>query len=442
MMRLLMAATTLGLMVLQLATLPGCATRNTAEEPLRVVFWAGIEEERIERANIAAFLEAHPGVEVKLESIPDNYLEKLITAFAAGKPPDVLLLDSVVIPAFLDGGVLLDLAPYAAADPDFGAELFFPEVWDIARRGEAVYAYPKDFTPLVVYYNKRAFDAAGVPYPDGGWDWAEFRRLCAELTRDTDGDGRTDRYGTSIYTWPGYNIVWFWQAGSDVLAPEGNRATGYLDSPASIRAMEYFTGLVFDGYAPDPTARESLGGQSFESGLIAMSISGHWRIPSLKRAAADVAEQRAAGDDPGYTFTLDDVGVTALPRDVVRANVIYESGWAVAKDSPRRELAVELAKYLAGPESQRRRAAMGLAISANRAVAAELAADDPREQAFLDEVPYCRAPWGTRIADWAVVEDFLAEGTERVLLGYDSPEEACRRTAELIDAELSMFRDN
>jgi hypothetical protein len=85
---------------------------------------------------------------------------------------------------------------------------------------------------------------------------------------------------------------------------------------------------------------------------------------------------------------------------------------------------------------------MGLAISANRAVAAELAADDPREQAFLDEVPYCRAPWGTRIADWAVVEDFLAEGTERVLLGYDSPEEACRRTAELIDAELSMFRDN
>ncbi len=38
-----------------------------------------------------------------------------------------------------------------------------------------------------------------------------------------------------------------------------------------------------------------------------------------------------------------------------------------------------------------------------------------------------------------MVQDLLAEGIERVILGYSTPEEALSETAELIDDELSMF---
>jgi multiple sugar transport system substrate-binding protein len=37
---------------------------------------------------------------------------------------------------------------------------------------KAVYAFPKDFTPIVTYYNKNLFDKFGVEYPPtDGWDW-------------------------------------------------------------------------------------------------------------------------------------------------------------------------------------------------------------------------------------------------------------------------------
>lgn len=401
---------------------------------LRVVFWAGLEEQKIEQANVVAFMEQNPGVTVQLESIPDNYLEKLVTSFAANKPPDVLLLDSVLVPKFLDGGVLLDMQPYLAADPQFDPGVFFPQVYEIATReggdgAQQVYALPKDFTPLVVYYNKRLFDAAGLEYPQDGWTWDDFRATCAALTQDTDGDGRNDEYGTLIYVTPIFNITWFWQAGGDVLGQHGDRATGYLDSPECLEALKFFTGLVADGYSPDPTAREALGGSAFMGGKVGMTISGHWAMPGF----------RAAAERDSNAISLDDIGVVGLPRHRERVTVIYESGWAVAKDTPRPELAVKLARYLSGPECQRRRSQMGLAVSANREVALEAGAGDPRERVFYDEVQYGRAPWGTRITDWSVVEDLLAEGIERVILGYSTPEDALGETAQLIDDELSMF---
>ena len=131
--------------------------------------------------------------------------------------------------------------------------------------------------------------------------------------------------------------------------------------------------------------------------------------------------------------------LTVVPPPIGTPEVIYESGWAVARDCPSPELACELARYLAGPESQRRRGEMGLAISANRAVAEAIASGDPNERAFISEVQYGRAPWGTRISDYSVVENLLSEATERVLLGYADAATACREVAKLIDDELAMM---
>jgi len=402
-----------------------CAAKPAARVRLRVVFWAGIEEQKVERENVEAFNAAHPDFHVALESIPDNYLEKLVTAFAAGKPPDVLLLDSVLVPKFIEGGALLDLAPYLTGDSSFDSGDFFSQVYDIARRGEEVYALPKDFTPMVVYYNRESFDAAGVPYPQDGWSWEDFLRTARALTTH-EANPLSNRYGFMISPTPYQNIFWLWQNGGDVLSPDGTRATGYLDSPESVRAVRFYTDLLLrERVAPDPSTRLALGGEIFQTGKVAMVISGHWWMPTLRASEH---------------FNLDKVGVVGLPQGSQRVNVIYESGWAVARQSRHPRQAVELAEYLAGPEAQRRRTAVGLAISANRRVAAGQVVVDPREQVFLEEIEFARAPWGSCISEWSVVEDLLAEGIERVILGYATPEESMRQTARLIDAELSMFR--
>ena len=42
------------------------------------------------------------------------------------------------------------------------------------------------------------FDAAGLAYPDDTWDWAKLVEVGKQLTKDADGDGKTDQWG--LYT--------------------------------------------------------------------------------------------------------------------------------------------------------------------------------------------------------------------------------------------------
>ena len=61
---------------------------------------------------------------------------------------------------------------------------------------------PQNLSSLVVYYNRDLFDAAGVPYPEAGWTWAEFLDAAKALTRDIDGDGLPT------------SMVWGWRTAS------------------------------------------------------------------------------------------------------------------------------------------------------------------------------------------------------------------------------------
>ncbi len=417
------------LLTLIVAPLPlnTCASAPKDKVRLRVVFWAGIEEQKAEQKNISEFMEQNPEIQVSLESIPDNYLEKLVTAFAAGKPPDVLLLDSVIIPKFLEADVLLDMRQHLEKSPQFDERVYFPEVFNIAVRDGKTYALPKDFTSMVVYYNRRIFDEAGVAYPRSGWTWDDFLATAKSLTRVT-GNPQTDRYGFLVTPYAYQNIFWLWQNGGDILSPDGTRAVGYLDSPESIEAVKFYTELVTKHkVAPDPTTRLALGGEIFQTGKVGMVVSGHWWIPSLKESRTK-------------DFSLENIGVVGLPRRRAQVTTIYESGWAVAKLTKHPSEAVRLALYLSQAEAQRRRAEIGLAIPAVISVANEVARKFPLEKVFLEEVKHARAPWGTRISEWSVVEDLYREGIERILLGYATAEEAMRRTAKLIDAELILSR--
>jgi len=56
----------------------------------------------------------------------------------------------------------------------------------------------------VIFFNKRLFKEAGLdpdlPYnkqKDGTWTWDEFVKICKQLTRDTNNDGRVDVYAMS-----------------------------------------------------------------------------------------------------------------------------------------------------------------------------------------------------------------------------------------------------
>ena len=361
-------------------------------------------------------------VRVQVEQIPGvgQYAPKLVMMHVAGCAPDVITLDASSAAVFVDNGVLLDLAPQIARDRTFDASLYFENTFDVARRGSAVYAVPLDFTPMVIYYNKRLFDEAGVAYPREGWTWDDFLATCKALTVHADGSSRPARYGFAFENEMPWWAPWFWTNGSDVLDPQGGRATGYLDSPAAVETVQFLADLVLKHHvAPTPAERNALGADPFLAEKAAMDLKGHWMLLDYRARELEV-------------------GVVGLPtRTGQSVTVFYESGLGISADSPRRELAWEFIKFMTSEEVQKRRVASGVAISAHRKVA-DFYAGDPVEDAFLAAVGSARPPWGARVERYPACEDFGREMMDDVLYRRVSVPDAVRETAKLMDAVLAQ----
>lgn len=90
-------------------------------------------------------------------------------------------------------GLVRDLGPLLDADPAFDAADFYPGVLDAYRWDGGLWAVPGRAMVTLVYYDKAAFDEAGVPYPQAGWTWDEFVATARAVAK-WDGDEVT-RYG-------------------------------------------------------------------------------------------------------------------------------------------------------------------------------------------------------------------------------------------------------
>jgi len=361
-----------------------------------------------------------------------EYRERVLTSIAAGAPPDLFLLDNIDVPALVNRGAVLDLAPYLdRVGVDLGC--FNQTVLGIFTRGDAVYALPKGYTPMVIVYNKDLFDRAGIPYPRDDWTWGDFARIARRLTRDTDGDGKIDQWGTYFDRRPFLWVPWIWAGGGDVLCPGGRRASGCLDSPTTIEAIRWYTGWVTqDSIVPRAySLRKSLGDnlRLFYTGKLAMMTAGHFWLPNFRPY---IAQGRLR------------VGFVEIPHRAgfAPATVIYASGYAVPASAPRRRLSVELAAYLTDTLADGIRAAGGLELPALTEAAQALAARDTLgwEAAFLRAAAHGRAPWGARIEQWREVEAVLPDLMDRITLAGVDPETAAHEMAREIDRLLGATR--
>ena len=434
--------------------LAACSPAPPDPATLRVALWAGGHELEIEQQVAARYEALRPGTRVLLESAPNGYEERLLTSIAAGHPPDVYLLDSPDIPTFVDRGLAVDFGPYREA-LGFRADSVFPQVLEAFTRGDAIFALPKDFTPMVIYANRGVLEGAGVgelvPAPGGdadpgaggdaaqagadagasssGWTWDDFRRAARAVTADTDDDGRLDIFGfdfpRNLYQW----VPFVWSAGGDILAPGGGSASGFMDGPEALAAYGFLTGLAEEGLTPgaqfvqqgDP-AREA----RFASGGQAFLLSGHWTLPVFR----DLVQSGA--------LDLEILPIPHHPSQPRATSVIYASGWAVPPNAANLRRAIDLAGFLASPEAQRIRAASGLAISSRRDVAAEIAAADTTgvEDAFIALVGGARVTWGAYVRDFSLVEALAVEIMDRRLLNGEALEASAGDVARRVDEVL------
>src|SRR5690606_9648771 len=118
------------------------------------------------------------------------------------------------------GGAFLPLDDLIANDPDFGRELFIPQIWDLYQWEGVQYGVPPEWQIMSFWYNRDLFNERGLAEPDGTWTWDDVRDAARHLTVRRGDEVVSWGYGQSH--WWGSWLLQVWSAGGDFFGPDGH----------------------------------------------------------------------------------------------------------------------------------------------------------------------------------------------------------------------------
>ncbi len=246
------------------------------------------DDNPVRREQIELFNKLNPDYHLRLD--PQNTgMEKVIVQSLAGVGPDVFdCYTGFQLMAFVRSGIALDVTDELAArgaDPD----AVWPCLKPLFMLNGRVYGHPDNTHAPAIWYNKKMFDEAGVPYPTSDWTWAEFIDIAERLTV-RDARGRPRQFGLMMGRWD-WQSIFLPKWGARFYTPEGTRCI--LDSPEAAAGAQFVRDLMFE-YEVMPTATEEMamataGGwgsgpiSMFGGGRAAMAIGGRWWLCILRQ---------------------------------------------------------------------------------------------------------------------------------------------------------------
>jgi multiple sugar transport system substrate-binding protein len=261
-------------------------------EPVTISFSSWIGEEPGMQTLLKKFQEAHPNITVELQNVPaEQANQKLTTQIAAGNPPDVAYLDASTVASFASRSALVDLDNYASrsdvVDPADYVEAFAT----FTRFEDSMYGLPFDGESTAMFYRTDLFAAAGIAAPPTTWE--EFEDAARALTKPAE-----RQYGWAMFAPESayYFYPWLWQAGGEVLAPDGE--TVLFDEGPARQAAEFYIGLTRYA-APDYLNSNSYDARlAFANGQVAMYPAGAWFAGVLSDEFPDLEGKWASAPLP------------------------------------------------------------------------------------------------------------------------------------------------
>ncbi|MFB9330034.1 extracellular solute-binding protein [Paenibacillus aurantiacus] len=306
----------------------------TETKTLRFATWDTGDALKIEQDIAKKFESAHPGTKVQVEAYADGFDQKMAAGFGATNPPDVMYMWD--FPTYHRS--LEPLNGYADGDQELNKDDFYSGLFNYATIDGNLYGIPAGFTTRVVYYNKKLFDAANVPYPKDGWTWDDFKDAAKKLT-----DKSKKQYGFGVRAENDtYDLQGFvWSNGGSYISDDGKTIDGFMNSKETVDAIQLFGDMLKDGSAVLTGGKGQQSGEDiFKGGKIAMWESGIWPLESFKQAGIDVGT----------------VEMPAFQGKPVKG-VVAESALSIAKDSKQKELAWAFIKYYVSNEAIKMRVA-------------------------------------------------------------------------------------
>jgi len=259
----------LGCLVLGVAYATG-ENEGTGTQYIRMYYPVGVAGplSKLMEDMVADFNKSQDGI--KVESVfAGGYaevLEKTRTAFLAGNPPELAVLDGPTLLDMLTVKAIIPLDEYIKAEGPGYMDSFTPGFFEIAKNGGKIWSIPWQRSTPLFYYNKDFFREAGLDQNKPPATWDEVIAMSQKLVvRDTQ--GKVKRWGIEIPVNWWLLKPFILQAGGTVDSEDGKKLA--IDTPEMREALGYMKKLADLGVMP-AVKQWAESGSDFAAGATAM----------------------------------------------------------------------------------------------------------------------------------------------------------------------------
>ncbi len=246
---------------------------------------------------LAEFETEHPGIKIAFEELDNT---KLAAQLATNSAPDIIATNGVFgLPSYVTRGIALDLTDRIKNSTAIDMNDLMPVVdvyrFDGVKTGSGpYYGLPKDWSnDYALFYNKKAFEAAGVEVPDATkpLTWPEVMDLAKRLTIKKD--GKIVQYGLSATEWgktePNFNqmMQYLASAGAQISNADNTKVDFNVQAVKDYLAM--WIDATKENIGPNSVnGDQTSGGDLFLQNKSALLIDGFWYGGAI-RGNADAA---------------------------------------------------------------------------------------------------------------------------------------------------------
>jgi multiple sugar transport system substrate-binding protein len=388
-----------------------------ASDVIRLTLWQGVNpppNRDVLQKLVDRFNQTNPAIQIESLYIGqgDQQMPKILAAVVGNAAPDMLWYAPMIT------GQLVELDAVRSLD-DFSSPVqseIEPILFNTTKYEGKTWSIPFSTNNVGIYYRPSLFKAAGVKELPKTWD--EFRAVAKQLTRDTNGDGKADRFGMllplgkgewTVFTW----LPFMFSGGGELAESSVNILNG-----GAIAALNFWRDLIQDGSAILSQPERGYELDSFLAGKVAMQLSGPWTLGQLQETKVDF-------------------GVLPIPTGTQPATIIGGENLFLFKSNPDREkAALKFAEFVMSEGFQTEWAIGTGYLPTNLKSRESQAYKDFRSQQPAIDVFLNQARFGKsrpNFPGYNRISDNLGRAIEATLLNRTPPEESLKASQQRLD---------
>lgn len=394
---------------------------ETQKQTINLGWFSHSYEIEIVEQIIERFEQLNPYIKVNLQIIPnDQYVYNLTQAIKHGNGPDVFIVSDYHYRQMIETHLLDILDPYLPEH--FNSEKdSYDKVFEMFQFEGKVPVTPFVFSPVMICYNKRMFEEAGIPKNFVLNDWEDLLEIARKCTKDENEKGLIDQYGfcfsSSSNRWP----VFLLQNEGEFMLEDRSRSI--LNSQENIEALDYCVDLMYKHHVSP----------IFSHGSNELAENLFMR----ERAAMILTTYYFMNEFRDHKIKWD---ILPPPQNAAPATLLLGGALGINVNSKMKEAAQVLISYMVSTEAQTMIKQNGCTIPVLRFVAEDHYLEKPgvhpdHYNAFKNVMPTAKT---TRDLNLTVKEVELIEKELHFLwANMENADDACKRIEDLLNKEMA-----